>query len=70
YMEEAERVARKIAIIDRGKIIASGSVDELRKQTHTNSLEDAFLTLTGHAIREEEANGTDRMRMARRLWKK
>lgn len=70
YMEEAERVARKIAIIDQGKIIASGSVDELRKQTHTNSLEDAFLTLTGHAIREEEANGTDRMRMARRLWKK
>ena len=70
YMEEAERVARKIAIIDQGRIIASGSVDELRKQTHTNSLEDAFLTLTGHAIREEEANGTDRMRMARRLWKK
>ncbi|MGA9109796.1 MAG: ABC transporter ATP-binding protein [Smithella sp.] len=70
YMEEAERVAQKIAIIDQGRIIASGSVDELRKQTHTNSLEDAFLTLTGHAIREEEANGTDRMRMARRLWKK
>jgi len=70
YMEEAERVAEKIAIIDQGRIIVSGSVDELRKQTHTNSLEDAFLTLTGHAIREEEANGTDRMRMARRLWKK
>jgi ABC-2 type transport system ATP-binding protein len=70
YMEEAERVAQKIAIIDQGRIIVSGSVDELRKQTHTNSLEDAFLTLTGHAIREEEANGTDRMRMARRLWKK
>jgi ABC-2 type transport system ATP-binding protein len=70
YMEEAERVAQKIAIIDQGRIIVSGSVDELRKQTHTNSLEDAFLALTGHAIREEEANGTDRMRMARRLWKK
>jgi ABC-2 type transport system ATP-binding protein len=70
YMEEAERVAEKIAIIDQGRIIVSGSVDELRKQTHTNSLEDAFLALTGHAIREEEANGTDRMRMARRLWKK
>ena len=70
YMEEAERVAEKIAIIDRGRIIASGSVNELRKQTHTNSLEDAFLTLTGHAIREEEANSTDRMRMVRRLWKR
>ena len=28
YMEEAERVAEKIAIIDRGRIIASGSVNE------------------------------------------
>ena len=70
YMEEAERVAEKIAIIDRGRIIASGSVNELRTQTNTDSLEDAFLSLTGHAIREEEANGTDRMRMIRRLWRK
>ncbi|MGP8153865.1 MAG: ATP-binding cassette domain-containing protein [Smithella sp.] len=70
YMEEAEKVAQKIAIIDRGRIITTGSVDELRRQTNADSLEDAYLNLTGHAIREEEANSSDRMRMFRRLWKR
>lgn len=68
YMEEAERVADRIAIIDRGRIIAEGSPDELKKRTHTSSLEDAFLSLTGKKIREEEASGIEQMRMSRKLW--
>src|ERR1700688_2705905 len=32
YMEEAERIARRIAIIDHGKIIAQGPPDELKMQ--------------------------------------
>jgi ABC-2 type transport system ATP-binding protein len=67
YMEEAERVANEIAIIDNGKIIAQGSPDELKSQTRTESLEDAFLALTGKTIRDEEINSTDRMRMRRRV---
>jgi len=67
YMEEAERVANEIAIIDSGKIIAQGSPDELKLQTQTESLEDAFLALTGKTIRDEEINSTDRMRMRRRV---
>ena len=62
YMEEAERVAQRIAIIDHGRIIAAGTSQELKTQTQTQSLEDAFLQLTGRAIREEEISGTDRMR--------
>jgi ABC-2 type transport system ATP-binding protein len=65
YMEEAERIARRIAVIDRGTIIASGSADELKTQTKTENLEDAFLTLTGHSIREEEGTSLDRMRRMR-----
>src|SRR5512137_787641 len=42
YMEEAEKVAKKIAIIDHGRITAIGSIDELKKRTATNSLEDAY----------------------------
>lgn len=64
YMEEAEQLADRVAIMDQGKIIKIGSphdlIDELlatgfkkpviRKQA---SLEDVFLHLTGKELREE-----------------
>ncbi len=65
YMEEAEKIAQRIAIIDKGKIIAIGTSEELKKQTATNSLEEAFLKLTGSAIRDEEASNIDKMRQHR-----
>ncbi|HVZ11799.1 MAG TPA: ATP-binding cassette domain-containing protein [Patescibacteria group bacterium] len=68
YMEEAERIADRIAIIDHGRIISSGTPAELLKQTKTKSLEDAFLKLTGSAIRDEEASGIDRLRNRRRMF--
>jgi ABC-2 type transport system ATP-binding protein len=68
YMEEAERIAHRIAIIDRGKIIAQGTADELKKQTGTETLEQAFLALTGNTIREEEASGLDQMRNMNRAF--
>ena len=54
YMEEAEKVCNRIAVIDHGKIIAQGTSEELKASTSTSSLEDAFLALTGSAIREEK----------------
>jgi ABC-2 type transport system ATP-binding protein len=66
YMEEAERVAQRIAIIDHGRIVAMGTAEALRAQTNTNSLEEAFLALTGSNIREEEGSTADRMRMVQR----
>src|ERR1700746_4010518 len=47
YMEEAERVADRIAIIDHGRIIAEGTAAELKSATSSESLEQAFLSLTG-----------------------
>jgi len=70
YMDEAERVAQEIAIIDSGKIVAQGTVQDLKNQTQTNSLEDAFISLTGHVIREESSTTIDNMRLRRRLWKR
>lgn len=70
YMEEADRIADRIAIIDHGKIIASGTPEQLKEQTNKESLEDAFLELTGHAIREEEASGLDKMRMMRNAFRR
>lgn len=66
YMDEAEKAAKRIAIIDHGKIVAMGTMDELRNKTNKESLEDVFLSLTGATIRETEADGLDRMRMHRR----
>jgi ABC-2 type transport system ATP-binding protein len=63
YMEEAEKVAKQIAVIDHGKIVAQGSVEELKKQTKTKSLEEAFIALTGYEIREEEVKEIDRVRL-------
>ena len=70
YMDEAERIAQRIAIIDHGKLITQGSPTELKKNTKTTSLEDAFLALTGTTIREEEGNVLDRMRMRRRMFRR
>jgi ABC-2 type transport system ATP-binding protein len=70
YMEEAERVADRIAIIDHGRIIAEGTAAELRASTQSESLEQAFLSLTGSAIREEEVSSLDRMRSMAKLFRR
>jgi len=46
-LEVAERMADRIGIIAGGKLIAEGTLEELRRQTgaHGSSLEDTFLTL-------------------------
>jgi ABC-2 type transport system ATP-binding protein len=70
YMDEADRVAHRIAVIDHGRIVAIGSPAELKARTNSESLEQAFLALTGSAIREESAGATDRMRDAARMWRR
>jgi ABC-2 type transport system ATP-binding protein len=68
YMDEAERVAQRIAVIDHGAIVAQGSPAELKEQTQTDTLEGAFLKLTGSAIRDEQASSMDAMRQMARAW--
>ncbi|HZZ98391.1 MAG TPA: ATP-binding cassette domain-containing protein [Candidatus Saccharimonadia bacterium] len=68
YMEEADRIAQRIAVIDHGKIIASGTAASLKKETKAATLEDAFLSLTGSTIRTEEASGLDHLRSMRKVW--
>jgi len=70
YMDEADRVAHRIAVIDHGRIVAIGSPAELKTRTNSESLEQAFLALTGSAIREESVGAADRMREAARMWRR
>lgn len=48
-LEVAERLAQRIGIIQHGRLIAQGTLDELRAQTQGGTLEDVFLHLTGQA---------------------
>ena len=55
-MEEVEAICTKIAIMDNGRIIATGTSEELKKMvvedTSSITLEEVFLTLTGKKLRD------------------
>ncbi|MEW6763024.1 MAG: ABC transporter ATP-binding protein [Pseudomonadota bacterium] len=48
-LEVAERLAQRIGIIRQGRLIAEGTLAELRERTSGASLEDVFLQLTAQA---------------------
>ena len=53
YMEEAEQLCSRVAVMDRGRIIATGTPDELIGQVPgCGNLEHFFLQLTGKALRD------------------
>jgi ABC-2 type transport system ATP-binding protein len=70
YMDEADRVAHRIAIIDHGRLVAQGTSAELKQQTGADSLEQAFLKLTGSTIRDERADSADQMRQFAKMWRR
>jgi len=54
YMEEADRLSNRVAILDQGKIVALGTPDELKSahgQGDGTTLEDVFVNLTGKSFR-------------------
>lgn len=69
YLDEAQEVAEQIAIIDHGRIVASGTTAQLARQTGTKTLEQAYLKLTGTGARDDDDSGNNdglNARMARR----
>ncbi|HTX75868.1 MAG TPA: ATP-binding cassette domain-containing protein [Terracidiphilus sp.] len=68
YMDEADRVAHRIGVIDHGKLVAQGTPKEIKDNTGTETLEDAFLKLTGSTIRDESAGSTDQLRQFAKMW--
>ena len=46
YLEEADALAHRVAVIDRGRIAAEGTPAEIKAQTRTSGLEEAFLAIT------------------------
>jgi ABC-type multidrug transport system ATPase subunit len=69
YMDEAER-CDDVVILDHGRLLARGNPGELCERTGTKRLEDAFVSLTGHDIRDagdEEAGGMSAMKSRLRM---
>lgn len=53
HLDEAEELCDDVIIVDEGKLIAEGSPENLIASTEgANKLEDVFLTLTGHTVRD------------------
>ena len=59
-MEEADELSDRISIIDHGKIMATGTVSDLKKEHHTESMLEVFLTVTGRELRD---SASDRVSM-------
>ncbi|MFG1867189.1 ABC transporter ATP-binding protein [Micromonospora arborensis] len=47
FMPEAERLCDRIAVIDAGRVLVTGTPSELIERTEQPTLEDAFVALTG-----------------------
>ncbi len=69
YLDEVEQNASQVSIIDNGIIIADGTIDSLKKETNTNTMEDAYLALTGNMIREEGSDTSNRSRIMKAFGK-
>ena len=53
HLEEADALADRVAVIEGGHLAAVGATDAIKRQTASNTLEDAFLRLTGESAELE-----------------
>ena len=53
YMEEAENICDRVIMINKGIVINSGTPDNIKKDTNTSNLRDAFFAMIGGVSNEE-----------------
>jgi ABC-2 type transport system ATP-binding protein len=53
FMEEAEALCDRLAIMDKGQIVTEGTVPELLERHEAKNLEDVFLKTTGSTLGED-----------------
>ena len=47
YMEEAENICDRIVMLNKGKVVYSGTPEDIKKKTKTTNLRDAFFKVIG-----------------------
>ena len=52
-MEEAENICDRVIMIHEGEVLLSGTPEEIKMNTKTTNLRDAFFTLIGGEIDEK-----------------
>jgi ABC-2 type transport system ATP-binding protein len=60
YLEEADRLASTVAIVDDGRVVAEGSPAELKERTGTSTLDDVYLHFAGRSIQMANDGGGPR----------
>jgi ABC-2 type transport system ATP-binding protein len=66
-MEEAERYAERLAIMDLGRLVEQGAPAEVRARHGLESLEEVFTAVTGHSIDQEKEGRLSDVRAQRRV---
>jgi ABC-2 type transport system ATP-binding protein len=59
-LAEAEALASRVGILDRGRLLALEPADDLRQRYGSETLEEAFFAATGRAFEHEEDEDDDR----------
>ncbi len=54
YLDEADQLADRIAVIDRGRVVAEGTPDQLKTEVGAATLDEVFLAVTGHELATTE----------------
>jgi ABC-2 type transport system ATP-binding protein len=52
YMEEADKMCNRVAIMNSGKLVALDTPEKLKKLSNSTNLEEVFIHLTGEEIRD------------------
>ena len=55
-MAEAERLCARIGFLAHGKLVAEGTADALKKLAGAQTLDDAFIKLTGEQLSDDESS--------------
>src|SRR5918998_497106 len=59
-MAETERLCPRIGFIAKGRLVAEGTADELKKLSNSETLDDAFIALAGESLHQEKGKRAGR----------
>jgi ABC-2 type transport system ATP-binding protein len=59
YLEEADRLAQSLAIVDRGKVVVEGTPAQLKLAEGVDSLDDVYLKYAGRSFEDADRRGNN-----------